>query len=129
MESTRACCSLGSESAQCYDTRSGVSSTTVWWHSVHSLSNNCTLFVSSLTLTRFSVSIQFSEDCLYLNIFTPRSANGPLPVMIFVPGGNFQYLDASIPVYESEHLVNTTNVIIALIQYRLGQLVVRFDGI
>ena len=41
--------------------------------------------------------------------------------MIFIPGGNFQFLDASIPVYESEHLVNTTNVIIALIQFRLGE--------
>lgn len=42
--------------------------------------------------------------------------------MIFIPGGNFQFLDASIPVYESEHFVNTTNVIVALIQYRLGAL-------
>ena len=42
--------------------------------------------------------------------------------MIFIPGGNFQYLDASTPVYESEHFVNTTNVIVALIQYRLGAL-------
>ncbi|CAF0874795.1 unnamed protein product [Adineta ricciae] len=68
----------------------------------------------------------FSEDCLYLNIFTPLQQNSssstPLPVMIFIPGGNFQYLDASIPVYESEHLVNSTNVIIALIQFRLGVL-------
>jgi carboxylesterase type B len=49
------------------------------------------------------------------------SSATPLPVMIFIPGGNFQYLDASIPVYESEHLVNTTNVIVALIQFRLGK--------
>ncbi|CAF3202849.1 unnamed protein product [Rotaria socialis] len=68
----------------------------------------------------------FSEDCLYLNIFTPlpnnSSSGSRLPVMLFIPGGNFQYLDASIPVYESERLVNTTNVIVALIQYRLGAL-------
>lgn len=41
--------------------------------------------------------------------------------MLFIPGGNFQYLDASIPVYESERIVNTTNVVMALIQYRLGK--------
>ncbi|CAF2497490.1 unnamed protein product [Rotaria sp. Silwood2] len=68
----------------------------------------------------------FSEDCLYLNIFTPLPSNSTssprLPVMIFIPGGNFQYLDASVPVYESERIVNTTNVIIALIQFRLGVL-------
>ncbi|CAF1317591.1 unnamed protein product [Rotaria sp. Silwood1] len=67
----------------------------------------------------------FDEDCLYLNIFTPLPKNPSstsLPVMIFIPGGNFQYLDASVPVYESERIVNTTNVVIALIQYRLGAL-------
>ncbi|CAF3588773.1 unnamed protein product [Rotaria sp. Silwood1] len=66
----------------------------------------------------------FDEDCLYLNIFTPLPKNPSstsLPVMIFIPGGNFQYLDASVPVYESERIVNTTNVVIALIQYRLGE--------
>lgn len=52
---------------------------------------------------------------------TNSSSASPLPVMIFIPGGNFQYLDASIPVYESEHLVNTTQVIVALIQFRLGK--------
>ena len=41
--------------------------------------------------------------------------------MIFIPGGEFQYLDASPPGYNSERLVNTTNVIVAFIQYRLGQ--------
>jgi carboxylesterase type B len=45
--------------------------------------------------------------------------------MVFIPGGNFQFLDASAPVYNSERLVNTTNVIIVLIQYRLG----KFDKI
>ncbi|CAF4835161.1 unnamed protein product [Rotaria sp. Silwood1] len=42
--------------------------------------------------------------------------------MIFIHGGNFQFTDASQPVFESEHLVNTTNVIVVLIQYRLGVL-------
>ncbi|CAF1685741.1 unnamed protein product [Rotaria magnacalcarata] len=65
-----------------------------------------------------------SEDCLYLNIFTPiptqTSSPTPLPVMIFITGGNFQFLDASAPIYESERFVNTTNVIVVFIQYRLG---------
>lgn len=40
--------------------------------------------------------------------------------MIFIPGEEFQALDASLPVYCSERLVNTTNLIIAFVQYRLG---------
>ncbi|CAF2651667.1 unnamed protein product [Rotaria sp. Silwood2] len=68
----------------------------------------------------------FSEDCLYLNIFTPlttlASQSTPLPVMIFIPGGEFQHFDASASIYNAERLVNTTNVIVAFIQYRLGVL-------
>jgi para-nitrobenzyl esterase len=66
-------------------------------------------------------SLQFSEDCLYLDVFTPlNTGSKPLPVMVFIPGGNFQFLDGSAPIYNSERLVNTTNVIIVFIQYRLG---------
>lgn len=62
-----------------------------------------------------------SEDCLYLNVFVPLSNSSSLrPVMLYIAGGNFQYLDASIPVYDAQRLVNQTDVICVLIQYRLG---------
>ncbi|CAF3229108.1 unnamed protein product [Rotaria socialis] len=65
----------------------------------------------------------FSEDCLYLNIFTPITTQStPLPVMLFIHGGEFQLFGASAPIYYSERWVNTTNVIVVLIQYRLGVL-------
>lgn len=41
--------------------------------------------------------------------------------MIFITGGNFQQLDASLPVYYPERFVNNTNVIAGFIQYRLGK--------
>jgi carboxylesterase type B len=58
-----------------------------------------------------------------LNVFTPLQASSPtpLPVMIFITGGNFQFLDASAPIYESERFVNTTNTVLVFIQYRLGK--------
>ena len=66
-----------------------------------------------------------SEDCLFLNVFTPLRTDSalaaPRPVMIFIHGGGFQNGYASDPTYEAEHLVNTSNVIVALIQYRLGK--------
>ncbi|CAF4777067.1 unnamed protein product, partial [Rotaria sp. Silwood1] len=66
----------------------------------------------------------FSEDCLYLNVFTPLLSNlsstALLPVMIFITGGNFQSYFASGPVYQAERFANTNNVICVFIQYRLG---------
>ena len=41
--------------------------------------------------------------------------------MIYIHDGDFQYASPSYSIYESERLVNNTNIIIALIQYRLGQ--------
>ncbi|CAF3967235.1 unnamed protein product [Rotaria sordida] len=66
----------------------------------------------------------FSEDCLYLNVFTPLlsslSSTALLPVMIFITGGNFQSYFASGPIYQAERFANTNNVICVFIQYRLG---------
>ncbi len=60
-----------------------------------------------------------------MNVFTPILSQTPpvtpLPVMIFITGGNFQFLDASAPIYESERFVNTTNIVLVFIQYRLGK--------
>jgi carboxylesterase type B len=41
--------------------------------------------------------------------------------MIFIHGGGFQGGSSTESQYEAEHIVNTTNVIVALIQYRLGK--------
>jgi carboxylesterase type B len=41
--------------------------------------------------------------------------------MVFIPGGDFQYLSASLPLYEAERFVNNTNTICVSIQYRLGE--------
>ncbi|XP_073469289.1 fatty acyl-CoA hydrolase precursor, medium chain-like isoform X1 [Aquarana catesbeiana] len=60
-----------------------------------------------------------SEDCLYLNIYTPndREKESKLPVMVFIHGGGLiiggAYYDGSaLSVYE--------NVVVVSIQYRLG---------
>lgn len=72
-----------------------------------------------------------SEDCLYLNIWTPRM-NGtitkPLPVIIFYHGGNFMdgYAGGLNPegglLYDGRSFVTSYDVIIVVAQYRLGNL-------
>jgi len=45
-----------------------------------------------------------SEDCLYLNIWTPaKSAGEKLPVFLWMYGGGNVEGSASVPAYDGEH--------------------------
>ncbi|PIO33449.1 hypothetical protein AB205_0208940, partial [Aquarana catesbeiana] len=61
-----------------------------------------------------------SEDCLYLNVFTPadRGQNAKLPVMVFIHGGGL--IMGGAMMFEGSALSAHENVIIVSIQYRLG---------
>ncbi|XP_041794932.1 fatty acyl-CoA hydrolase precursor, medium chain-like [Chelmon rostratus] len=63
-----------------------------------------------------------SEDCLYLNIYTPanRAHNAKLPVMVWIHGGGFTLGSAS--VFDGSALAAYQDVVVVLIQYRLGLL-------
>ncbi|KAL4005949.1 hypothetical protein ACER0C_005662 [Sarotherodon galilaeus] len=63
-----------------------------------------------------------SEDCLYLNIYTPanRAKNAKLPVMVWIHGGGFVLGSASM--YDGSALAAYQDVVVVLIQYRLGLL-------
>ncbi len=61
-----------------------------------------------------------SEDCLYLNIFTPaKSANDRLPVMVWIHGGGFTRGYSGSEAYNGENLARKGAVIVT-INYRLG---------
>ncbi len=61
-----------------------------------------------------------SEDCLYLNVWTPaKSGNEKLPVLLYVFGGGFQNGDGSEPRYDGENMARKGIVTIS-INYRLG---------
>ncbi|XP_062276033.1 fatty acyl-CoA hydrolase precursor, medium chain-like [Scomber scombrus] len=63
-----------------------------------------------------------SEDCLYLNIYTPatRAHDAKLPVMVWIHGGGFGIGSASM--YDGSALAAYQDVVVVLIQYRLGLL-------
>ncbi|XP_036963936.1 cocaine esterase-like isoform X1 [Acanthopagrus latus] len=63
-----------------------------------------------------------SEDCLYLNIYTPanRAPNAKLPVMVWIHGGGFTMGSAS--TYDGSAMAAYQDVVVVLIQYRLGAL-------
>jgi para-nitrobenzyl esterase len=63
---------------------------------------------------------QPSEDCLYLNVWTPaRTASDRLPVMVWIHGGGFQAGSASEPRQDGEALARK-GVVLVGINYRLG---------
>ncbi|KAG9474816.1 hypothetical protein GDO78_003337 [Eleutherodactylus coqui] len=61
-----------------------------------------------------------SEDCLYLNVFTPakRDSKSKLPVMTFIHGGGLVMGSASM--YDGSALSALEDVVVVSIQYRLG---------
>jgi para-nitrobenzyl esterase len=61
-----------------------------------------------------------SEDCLYLNVWTPKaSLDAKLPVMVWIHGGGFQAGATSEPRQDGEHLAHRGVVVVSM-NYRLG---------
>ena len=70
----------------------------------------------------FMVQNQISEDCLYLNIWTPKvSTDAKLPVIVFIHGGGFNEGSGAIEVYRGDNLA-AKGVVLVTINYRLGVL-------
>lgn len=63
-----------------------------------------------------------SEDCLYLNIWTPAKSPGEkVPVLVWIYGGGFSFGSTSTPVHNGEHLARK-GVVLVSINYRVGPL-------
>ena len=62
------------------------------------------------------------EDCLYLNIWRPRSQERELPVFLWIHGGSNNWGSANWPVYDGARLAEQANIVVVTIQYRLGPL-------
>jgi len=61
-----------------------------------------------------------SEDCLYLNIVTPKNLKSKLPVMFWIHGGGYRYGNGSGSYLNKDLVLN--DVIVVTINYRLGSL-------
>ncbi len=62
-----------------------------------------------------------SEDCLYLNVWTPALADGVRrPVMVWFHGGGFSIGSGSWPVYDGAALARRGDVVVVTVNHRLG---------
>ncbi|PQE04500.1 carboxylesterase hlo protein [Rutstroemia sp. NJR-2017a BVV2] len=65
-----------------------------------------------------------SEDCLYLNVFTPVIANRTaerstlLPVMVWIYGGGLQFGYGGLPVYDGSSIAGHQGVLVVTFNYR-----------
>uniref|UniRef100_A0A8D2G2K8 Carboxylic ester hydrolase n=1 Tax=Theropithecus gelada TaxID=9565 RepID=A0A8D2G2K8_THEGE len=78
-------------------------------------------FLSDLLSNRKeNISLTVSEDCLYLNIYTPAdlTKKNRLPVMVWIFGGGLVVGAAS--TYDGKVLAAHENVVVVTIQHRLG---------
>jgi len=75
----------------------------------------------SLPWTReFLVQNEVGEDCLYLNIWTPRlESKAKLPVLVYIHGGAFMEGSGAVPIYDGTMLARKGLVVVTL-NYRLG---------
>jgi para-nitrobenzyl esterase len=65
---------------------------------------------------------KYSEDCLYLNVWTPAKGPGErLPVMVWIHGGGFNFGSSSLPEYDGRNLAGK-GVVVVTLNYRLGPL-------
>jgi para-nitrobenzyl esterase len=61
-----------------------------------------------------------SEDCLYLNIWTPTlKKNAHLPVMVWIHGGAFVGGTGGDPMFSGEHFT-ARGIVLVTLNYRLG---------
>ncbi|MEZ5070450.1 MAG: carboxylesterase family protein [Bacteroidales bacterium] len=70
----------------------------------------------------FMVQNDISEDCLFLNIWTPaETADDKLAVLVYIHGGGFVEGSGAIVTYDGEELAKK-GIVVVTINYRLGVL-------
>lgn len=68
-----------------------------------------------------------SEDCLFLNVWSPISAE-KRPVMVFLHGGGFWFGSGGAPLYDGERLAQRGDVVVVTVNHRLHALGFTFFG-
>jgi para-nitrobenzyl esterase len=62
------------------------------------------------------------EDCLYLNVWTPRSGTGPWPVLVWSIGGGFTVGWTGSGLDDGALLADAAEIVVVSFSYRLGSL-------
>ncbi|XP_052024993.1 acetylcholinesterase isoform X1 [Apodemus sylvaticus] len=64
---------------------------------------------------------ELSEDCLYLNVWTPYPRpTSPTPVLVWIYGGGFYSGASSLDVYDGRFLAQVEGTVLVSMNYRVG---------
>lgn len=63
---------------------------------------------------------RISEDCLFLNVWTPGLDAGQRPVMVYLHGGAHAHGSGSDPLYDGGNLVRRGDVVVVTLNHRLA---------
>ena len=72
--------------------------------------------LSEIYKKMFAPNFRYSEDCLYLDVYSPNVSQS-LPVLFYIHGGGYE--DGTALTYPSD-LLALHGVVVVVIQYRLG---------
>lgn len=61
-----------------------------------------------------------SEDCLFLNVWTPATDAGRRPVMVYIHGGGYSSGSGSDPLYDGSRLARRGDVVVVTLNHRLN---------
>lgn len=73
-------------------------------------------------LDAFFIEEPQSEDCLYLNVWTPAVDGARRPVLFWIHGGGFAIGSGSQSLYDGAALARRGDVVVVTVNYRLGPL-------
>ena len=91
-----------------------------WKPDVHEAKKHGNVCMQSKLFDRFmrmfAPNFSYSEDCLYLDVYSPNVSSS-LPVMVYIHGGGYQSGSA---VTSQSDILALQGVVVVIIQYRLG---------
>ena len=68
----------------------------------------------------YTKTLPVNEDCLVLNVFTPKADSGKRPVMVWLHGGAFTYGQGGNSVYDGTNLARHHDVVAVSLNHRLN---------
>lgn len=83
--------------------------------------NSCPQLITPIDGQPAFANSNFTEDCLYLNVWSPSVENGEdklLPVLFFIHGGGLVFGSSSFDLYSGQTLASVANAVVVTTNYR-----------